>query len=301
MKRGYVLGGAAVVVIVAGAVAALAYSGVLGADPRTPAEEVLVDPEWLEARRDEVVIIDYARGTDAFSKGHIPGAAHLPREVAWDTVDGTSGMLPEVDQVVADLEAAGVRNDRPVVVYDADNGLWASRLFWALEYLGHEQAHLLDGGLRAWEEAGYEVADTPRPPDQGDFTADVRDDLLAERDDVLENIDNEAFAIVDARSPAEFRGEDVRADRGGHIPGSVNIDWVENVSQSSSFRPIGELAELYEEIIDGDQGPAVALCQTGVRGAHTYVALRALGYEQAQVYDGSWAEWGNDPDTPIDS
>lgn len=266
---------------------------------RTAPEDVLVDPEWVRDNAGEVTILDVGRGADAFADGHIPGAAYLDRVVVWDRVDGVDGMLPEPEMVAADLADAGVSNERAVVVYDGGNGLWASLFFWALEYLGHENVHLLDGGLTAWHESGFELSDEVAVPERGNFEADIRPQLVADQEFILEHHGNENFAVLDARSEAEYAGDDVRAARGGHIPGSVNIDWVNNLSDSNRFRPFEELAALYGEALEGHDGPAVTLCQTGVRGAHTYVVLRVLGEEDVRVYDGSWAEWGNDENLPL--
>ncbi|MFW5995248.1 MAG: sulfurtransferase, partial [Spirochaetia bacterium] len=166
---------------------------------------------------------------------------------------------------------------------------------------GHEQVHLLDGGLAAWEESGRDDSEEIAVPERGEFTAEVRPELLADQEYIEDNLDNEDVLLLDARSPEEYSGEDVRAERGGHIPGAVNIDWVNNRSDSGGFRPVEELTRVYEEAIEGHDGPAITLCQAGFRAAHSYVALRILGYEDARMYDGSWAEWGNDQDAQIES
>ncbi len=266
---------------------------------RTAPDNILVSPDWVAERAGDVVVIDYARSMDDFRQGHIPGAAWVARAVTVTNVDGVDGVLPSVETVAMDLEEAGVRHDTPVVVYDSGNSLWASRLFWALEYLGHEQVHLLDGGLAAWESAGYELSTEIAAPARGDFDPRVREQLIADEAFVLENHGNQDFTVLDARSPDEFSGADVRAARGGHIPNSANIDWVRNLGDDGSFLTVAELSELYQQTLDGRDGPRVTLCQTGIRGAHTYVALRVLGEEDVRLYDGSWAEWGNNPDAPI--
>ncbi|AFG37375.1 sulfurtransferase [Spirochaeta africana] len=291
-----ILAVAAILLLTAGTI--LAFQTIAASPQRTPGDQILVDAEWLEQRLGEVVILDSARSLDAFLEGHIPGAALVAREVTWETIDGIEGMLPDPELVAQDLADAGVSLDTPVVVYDAGNGLWASRLFWALEYLGHRQVHLLDGGFAAWQAAGFDTAVTPAFPERGDFVANPQPELIADRDYILDKLDSGALTVLDTRSPDEFTGADVRAERGGHIPGSINIEWTENVGQGRSYRPLEDLSGLYQDTLAA--GDTVTLCQTGVRGAHTYVALRVLGQQQVRVYDGSWAEWGNDPDAPID-
>ncbi len=291
----------AAVVIVGGA--GLYASGILTPSiERTAPEDILVSPEWVQERADEVVILDVGRDFDDFSEEHVPGSAFVEREVIATEVDGVSAMLPDPDTVAADLAELGVSHDTPVVVYDAGAGTWSSRLFWALEYLGHEQVHLLDGGMTAWEQSGLDVSTEIAVPQRGDFEANVRPQLLADFDYVQDNFDSDDVLVLDARSPAEYAGDDVRAERGGRIPGSVNLDWTNNRAEGDvRFRPLEELAAVYEEAMQGHDGETVTLCQGGFRAAHSYVALRVLGHEDARMYDGSWTEWGNREDAPIDT
>jgi len=269
---------------------------------RTAPDQILVTPEWVAEQGDAVVILDVGRSFEEFAAGHVPGAAFVQREVIATERNGVGSMLPEPDLVAADLAELGVSQGTPVVVYDAGRGTWSSRLFWALEYLGHEQVHLLDGGLTAWQETGISLSQEILVPQQGDFVAQVREQLLADQEYVESNLGNGEVLILDARSPAEYSGEDVRAARGGHVPGAINLDWVNNSnSDDPRFRPIEQLSQVYAQALQGHDGEVVTLCQAGFRAAHSYVALRILGYEEARMYDGSWSEWGNDPDAPIET
>ncbi len=272
---------------------------------RTSPEDILVSPQWVAERAqdgEEVVILEVGREFEEFEEGHVPGAAFVQQEVIAEQRDGVGALLPDPELVAADLAELGVSEETPVVVYDGGRGTWSSRLFWALEYVGHEQVHLLDGGLVAWEQAGRELSQEIEVPTRGDFTADVREELLADKEYVEEHLESDDVLILDARSPEEYRGEDVRSERGGHVPGAVNLDWVNNSGQDDPrFRPVEELSQVYEEAMQGHDGTTVTLCQAGFRAAHSYVALRILGYENARMYDGSWTEWGNDEDAPIES
>ncbi|MFP3960446.1 MAG: sulfurtransferase [Spirochaetaceae bacterium] len=300
-RAGIVAAAAAAALLAAGAGVHAGGSGEQ-TSPRTAPEEILVSPEWIAERAENIVVLEVGRDFEEFEAGHVPGAVYVEGGIIATERDGVGGLLPEPETVAADLADLGVSNDTPVVVYDAGHGTWAGRLFWALEYLGHQQVHLLDGGLTAWDQAQMELSREIRAPERGDFTAEVRDELLADQEYVEDTLDGDEVLILDARSPEEYRGEDVRAERGGHIPGAVNLNWVNNTRDDDPrFRPLEELAEVYEEAMTGYDGEVVTLCQAGFRAAHSYVALRVLGHENARMYDGSWAEWGNDADTPIET
>jgi thiosulfate/3-mercaptopyruvate sulfurtransferase len=264
---------------------------------------LLVETGWLAKNRgsSKLRVIDFGRTTEDYQAGHIPSAVFVDRKTVWDVVDGIPGMLPAVETVVEALEEAGISTDSTVVIYDGAGGLWASRLFWALEYLGHRNVHVLNGGWDKWIGEGREVQmEAPVVP-RGSFKAQVQPDLLATKKYVLENLGNPSVQIVDTRTPKEYIGEDVRATRGGHMPGATNINWVSHLAggASKTFLPEEKLAQLYDSQGISKDKIAVTHCQTGVRGAHTYFVFRVLGFTRVRVYDGSWAEWGNDPETPI--
>ncbi len=287
------------------AIALVAAANVFGAGrgelypERTAPEDILVSPEWVVERHEEVVILDVGRDFEEYEEGRVPGAVFVDGAV----VIGENAFLPDPELVAADLADAGVSHDTPVVVYDGGRSTLASRFFWALEYLGHNQVHLLDGGWQAYEASGEEIATGVEVPARGDFTADLRPELLVDREEILEDLEagGEALAILDVRTEAEFVGEDVRAERGGHIPGSRNINYTEAVDEDNTFRPLEQLAERFDPLLQDADGRPVTLCQGGFRAAHSYVVLRVLGYDDASMYDGSWTDWGNQPDTPIDS
>lgn len=148
---------------------------------------------------------------------------------------------------------------------------------------------------------GREVQIEPPVVPRENFIARVQPEFLATKEWVLEKLGNPSVQVIDTRSPKEYTGKDVRARRGGHIPGAININWVHNLTDgdSKTFLPEGKLAEMYESLEVSKDKVAVTHCQTGVRAAHTYFVLRLLGYPKVRVYDGSWAEWGNDQEAPI--
>lgn len=264
---------------------------------------LLVETKWLATKGNssKLRLIDYGRKVRDYQAGHIPGAAFVDRKTAWNKVDGIPGMLPYVETLVQELESVGISNDSKVIIYDSSGGLWASRLFWALDYLGHRDVHILNGGWNKWvrEKRAIEIA-SYLPP-RGKFIPHIQPDFLATEDWILENLTNPDVQIIDTRSPREHAGEDVKAARGGHIPGAVNINWISNLKGDNlkTFAFEEELAELYDSQKISKDKIIVTYCQTGVRGAHTYFVLKLLGYPKVRVYDGSWAEWGNNWKTPV--
>ncbi len=271
-----------------------------------PNAHLLVDVKWLEENinNDNLVIID-ARGGTAYEDGHIPGAVRVGS--INDSDNEVNGFLLNADSFGELLRnAAGLNQDSTVVVYDGGNALWASRFFYALEYYGfYDQVKVLDGGFPAWLTAGKDVSFEAPEVTPGNFIAVANQNLVTSREDVTSNLGEENFIFLDARSEGEYKGEDVRAARGGHIPGAVHQEWsdviVENEEGLSVFMTFKDLKASFERIGVVEGKTVVPYCQTNVRGAHTYFALRLLGYSDIRPYEGSWAEWGNIEDTPIGS
>ncbi len=279
------------------------YPTQLSSERVAPDKSPLVETGWLAeiGNSSRLRIIDYGRNLQDYATGHITNAVFVDRRTVWDKVNGIPGMLPSVETMAEELEKAGISNDNKVVIYDSSGGLWASRLFWALEYLGHRDVHILNGGWNKWAHEKRAVQIEPFEPPRGKFIPRVQNDLLATEDWILGNLNNPDVQIIDTRSPKEYAGEDVRAVRGGHIPGAVNINWISNLKgdDSKTFAFEEELTKLYDSQKISKDKIIITHCQTGVRGAHTYFVLKLLGYANVRVYDGSWAEWGNNWETPI--
>lgn len=270
---------------------------------RYPSGHLLVDVAWLQARLGDSGLraVDM-RAPKAYASGHVPGAIHLPLEETRGTVEEIPFQMPPVSALEARLGRAGIAREHVVVAYDDQGGLLASRLFLALEYLGHERVHVLNGGFQAWAAAGARVTRAVQNHPPQTYRARPRPDLLASKADVLAGLGRPDRVLVDARSPAEFRGQDVRAARGGHIPGARNVEWIENIRQDPvpAWKSAQDLGMIYERAGVTPDKEVVTYCQTHLRSSHTYFTLRLLGFRHVKAYTGSWVEWGNDSALPVE-
>ena len=245
------------------------------------------------------VLLDL-RPAEVFAAGHVPGAVHLDL-FGLSLIDTDPAPLRAFLWVVEHLLAArGVAADRPVVVYEETSGMRAARAFWFLEYFGHANARLLDGGYQAWLRAGLPATTDAAPPTGAHWTGARLDDRLATWRDVRDRLGAPEVAIVDARSAGEYDGTLVRAARGGAIPGAIHIEWTRNLGRDETFKPAAELRRIYEEAGVTPDREVITYCQGGYRSAHSYLALRLLGYPRVRNYLGSWKEWGDRLDLPIE-
>lgn len=264
---------------------------------------ILAQREWLAVNIDNpgLALLDFGRAKEEYEAGHIPGAVFVERRDLSRVVDGVPSMVASPDSIAAVLRRAGVSSTSTILVYDGGAGLMASRLFWAAEYAGHCDVRLLNGGYAMWVEDGYDVVAGSERRHPGDFQAAPRELRMATKEWIYERLGSVNMVAVDARGSGEYTGDDLMARRGGHIPGAVNVNWVQNLRQDGSdeFLPPDELRALYLDAGVTPDLEVVTYCQAGVRAAHSYFALRLLGYPCVRVYDASWIEWGNDADTPI--
>jgi thiosulfate/3-mercaptopyruvate sulfurtransferase len=240
------------------------------------------------------------RPAHEFAAGHIPGAVHLD---LWGVslIDTSEAPLRAFMWMIGHLfSLRGVTPDRPVVVYEGDSGMRAARAFWFLEYLGHPDARVLDGGFGAWTEAGQPVTRDAQPPTPTPWHGTPDASKLATWQQVLDRLGNPGTTIVDTRSDGEYRAEVVRARRGGAIPGAVHLEWKHNLTPEGRFKSPEDLRAMYDTLGVTPDREVVTYCQGGYRAAHTYLALRILGYPDVRNYTGSWKEWGDREDLPIE-
>ena len=233
----------------------------------------------------------------------VPGAMHVAYRDIVEARPPVDGLVALDDHLASRFAAAGLAPEQKVIAYDDEGGAKAARFLWTLDLLGHRRWALLNGGLIAWLAEGRPVEAGPSRARSGNYPIEHRrDDVTASRQHVLQRLGHPDVVLVDARTLAEFRGLDLRANRGGHIPGAVNVDWTLNVDPEHQvrMRPPGLLRSMFERFGVTPDKEIIVYCQTHFRSAHTYVALKTLGYPRVRGYPGAWSEWGNDSGLPIE-
>src|SRR3982751_2500369 len=241
------------------------------------------------------------RPPEDFAAGHIPGAVHLD---LWGVslIDTDPAPLKAFMWMIDHLfNLRGVTASTPVVVYDDQSGMRAARAFWFLEYFGHPKVQMLDGGFGAWVRAKLPVTREAAAPPRGRRTGTPQAHTIATWRDVQSRLDNPDVVLLDTRSEGEWNGSMVRAKRGGRIPGAVHVEWTNNLGEDGAFKPAEQLASMYQQAGVTPDKEVVTYCQGGYRAAHGYLALRLLGYPRVRNYTGSWKEWGDREDLPIET
>jgi thiosulfate/3-mercaptopyruvate sulfurtransferase len=267
-----------------------------------PNATLLVSPAALAREIDggSLPLILDLRPPEAYTAGHLPGAMHLD---LWglSLVDTDPAPLKAFMWMIEHVLAVhGVDASTPVVVYDDQSGIRAARAFWFLEYFGHPSVRMLDGGFSAWSAAGLPVTREAAPPPKSGWTGSREAATIADHQAVREAIGRSDAVILDTRSDGEYQGTTVRAARGGAIPGAVHLEWTRNLGPAGAFKPAGELQAMYEDAGVTPDKEVFTYCQGGYRAAHSYLALRLLGYPRVRNYVGSWKEWGDRLELPVE-
>lgn len=263
---------------------------------------LLITPGDLAAsigRAGSPLVLDL-RPAEQFARGHVAGAVHLDL-FGLSAIDTSPAPLAAFSWMIGHLLASrGVDPTRPVVVYDEQSGIRSARAFWFLEYFGHPEARVLDGGFGAWERDGHAPSLDFAKPDASRWTVGAAPERLATWRDLRDRLGTPDVAILDTRTEGEYLGTTARAKRGGAVPGAVHIEWTRNLDDTGAFKSADQLNDMYREAGVTRDKEVVTYCQGGYRAAHSYLALRLIGYPRVRNYIGSWKEWGDRDDLPIE-
>ena len=272
--------------------------------------DVLVTTAWLADHLDDdgLVVAEVDENPDLYEDGHIPGAVKLHWQD--DLQDPIERDIVDKQAFEQLLSSRGIGNDTTVVLYGDKNNWFAAYAYWYLKVYGHEDIRILDGGRQKWLDEGRGITTTAPDPGSASYSAkDADESIRVRRDAVLAGLGDQERALVDVRSPQEYSGELMAppgyeqegASRTGHIPTAQSIPWAQAVRDDGTFKSPEDLRELYSgKGVTADK-EVLAYCRIGERSAHTWFVLRELlGYPDVKNYDGSWTEWGNLVDVPIE-
>lgn len=265
----------------------------------------LTGPKWVVVDC-RFSLQDTGRGERDYLAGHIPGAlyAHLDRDLSGPVVAGQTGRhpLPSIEKAAALFTRLGIDDRVQVVAYDDAGGSQAAvRFWWTLKWLGHEAAAVLDGGWQAWQAAGLPTrsGNESRPPRE--FAPRPRPEMVVTAADVERIRQEPGWLLVDVRAPERFRGEVEPLDKlAGHIPGAVNLPYMNNLQPDLTFKPAYELREMYRNLLDDRPVERTVLyCGSGVTSIHSLLAMKHAGLGEGKIYMGSWSEWIAPGDRPV--
>jgi len=273
------------------------------------AKDVLVETQWVEDHLDDpsIRIVEVDENPALYAEAHIPGAIGFDWKT--DLQDQVKRDFLGPQEFGELFGSRGISNDHSIVLYGDRNNWFAAYTYWYLKYYGHDNVRLMNGPREKWISEGRPTSSDVPEFEATSFDAREGDDAIrAKRDEVREALDRDV-ALVDVRSPQEFSGELISmagyehegAQRSGHIPGAASVPWAQAVREDGTFKAADELRELYQGkgVINGN--PIIAYCRIGERSAHTWFVLHELlGHEDVKNYDGSWTEWGNLVNVPIE-
>lgn len=263
---------------------------------------ISADQLATELNNPNLLIIDLS-SPENYQAGHIPGAISVAPSVLLRGSGDVPNKIPQASQLTQLFSSVGLSNTTHVIVYDDQMGPLAGRMIWTLHCTGHFNCSFLDGQLNSWKAAKLPLETQTNTPQPTDFQASINPDYLADVDYIKDHLNQTDHIVLDVRSEPEYRGEKIiNAKKGGHIPGAVNYEWTRALMSGDDLklRPADEIrAELAALGVTADK-TLITHCQTHRRSGLSYLFTKHLGFEKVRCYDGSWFEWGNLEDTPVE-
>ena len=264
---------------------------------------LIIEPDALQAQlgQTNVLIADLCK-PEVYARTHLPGAVHLDYMQVIAAFNPGMGLLPGETQLSELFSSIGMTPGTHVVAYDDEGGGRAARLLWTLEMIGHRSYALLNGGIHAWAAENRPLTAEAAAPPRSRYPVTIQGEAGADKPYILEHLNDPGVVLLDCRSPAEYAGRKSFARRAGHIPGAVNFEWTNAIDPQRALRlrPAQEIGPALRGLGVSPEKEVITYCQTHHRSAHTYIVLKSLGYEKIKGYAGSWSEWGNDLETPVE-
>jgi thiosulfate/3-mercaptopyruvate sulfurtransferase len=270
----------------------------------------IISQDWLfEHGTDENIVIVDCRfilgqpeaGRVAYTLGHIPGAVYFDLEHDLSAPKGLHGgrhPLPDWNEFVRKLEAAGIDNESIVIAYDDQGGAMASRLWWMLQYVGHSQVFVLNGGYTQWEEAGLPVSEEPPLANEAAFEPKIQAGMLVRMEEVKGLLGRPGTVLLDSRENTRYLGVEEAIDPvAGHIPGAKSYFWKQSLDEHGGWKEASALKERFADLASADE--IIVYCGSGVTACPNVLALKEAGFSNVKLYSGSWSDWVSYSDNPV--
>ncbi|WP_017473542.1 sulfurtransferase [Amphibacillus jilinensis] len=272
--------------------------------------EFLINVDQLYDQISGVVIIDTRfellnpeKGYQMYKQGHIPGAQYfgLNQDMSSKPLEhGGQHPLPDSHVFLDKLSQAGINKDTTVVIYDQGNAMFAARLYWLLDYYGHEKKYILDGGYQAWADQGFPSTSIVKRPVKQHYQAEVNQAMVVNIDDVKRQRHADTSILIDARAKERYLGlTEPLYHKAGHIPGAKCFEWTAVLNEDGKWRSKEELSNYFGDLDPNNE--VILSCGSGVSACMNYLALTALGYKNIKLYPGSYSDWISYPELPVET